>query len=1238
MVTNSVPTLKRPRTTSTPPSPSSTSSPKRAASEDPFDGSNAYLTPTMQASTTVSSPLREVDLDSEDETQSNWVERTGEVSLRDGNASQGPNLYEKVLKCLVTDFVPNERYHLVPTLWIDQLRRAATGDQETQMAIGVLAPTGFAALAEGTSEEVFMIQTEVDGNARRLVRKSCKETIWTLNPGLVEDEDFMYMSEDGVEKLVEWFGLAESPTFPRYCLPGGRVELNPPTFTLHVFLPQLSGADAPPIQLSAPSTTPLPVFLLFLSSLAEEYLLPNSSVRYWQLEDSPGAMLKEPATRLTKLKARLIRTSPATMSKAIDDAQIVPGEILGIEISTDDPSNPWSVDVDDNDMAVAKIQHVSFPLPKAPPPLFAQPAKFSGDRNAEASSSSLTLGVETRSMTTKKRGKGLRAELTSAGVYQEELNPDNPLGMSGQVAEAFGEVIENLWSPSTSSYSPRKFKYTTSRFAPSFAGYGQHDTQEFIAFLLDGLHEDLNRIKKKPYVEKPDWKPGGGDKELAELGKECWDGYKKRNDSVIVDLFQGQLRSTLVCPECHKESITMDPFMYLTVPLPIAQTRLFKLRYVPLNPEKPPVNVKMLVPQNASFAQIKEKLASLVKYNDIPVFHELSGPVVSSRKVVGTPPAADGSIIVPVYTFKTVPASTRSYTSTTPTQGHLEPFFITLKKEEVADPHAVREAITRGYVRWVKADMRESLWVPRGSDDANVPVSEPEESVIEIHVDGADTRVVEVSSDDHLAPINIKRNPSSASLISLVPRGDLFKIHVSDASSSEGSSSMNFLKSKDKDNVIPFFKAAISSASSSWSQLETRKKPKKHFINRITSGISSIVGNTSEEDLTTLNAPPSPVVRPGEGIYCEWSPEEYGKYLGWSEAHSEITEVVDENIEKELQKKKEGKSIRIEDCLDEFSREETLGQDDLWYCPQCKKHQAASKKLEIYKAPDILVICIKRFGSSRRLSDKLDQMVHFPIDGLDLEDRIGERKIAKELNLSAEEAKAYGVETSDEPMLYDLYAVDNHFGGMGGGHYTAFCRNKVDGEWYNYDDSRVSKASVDAVESRAAYLLFYRRRTERPIGGISKIKIEEASRAPSRAPSPATTLAGTPFSSSPPSTQPRSISPSSTGSQSRSIESEHPPGYDDNDDLDSPPSSTMPSTTLSSASNGVFAPVAHSIGFGNTAWSGPTLPSPPDSVVGDVVKHTETSGLGEEYQVVSTSSEEDAEMVSAPRSPEGDHL
>ena len=127
--------------------------------------------------------------------------------------------------------------------------------------------------------------------------------------------------------------------------------------------------------------------------------------------------------------------------------------------------------------------------------------------------------------------------------------------MHGAIAEAFGTLLQRIWAPNSTSYSysPREFKQQLQRFAPQFSGYQQHDSQELVAFLLDGLHEDLNRVQKKPYVVKPDWE-GGGDKELVDLAQKSWEGYMMRNDSVIVDLFQGQYQSTLVCPECQKVS------------------------------------------------------------------------------------------------------------------------------------------------------------------------------------------------------------------------------------------------------------------------------------------------------------------------------------------------------------------------------------------------------------------------------------------------------------------------------------------------------------------------------------------------------------------------------------------------------------------------------------------------------------------------------------------------------------
>ncbi|XWS56092.1 hypothetical protein CRYUN_Cryun09bG0056900 [Craigia yunnanensis] len=159
------------------------------------------------------------------------------------------------------------------------------------------------------------------------------------------------------------------------------------------------------------------------------------------------------------------------------------------------------------------------------------------------------------------------------GDYQKDINHENPLGMNGELALAFGELLRKLWVPGAMPVAPRMFKFKLAKFAPQFSGYNQHDSQEFTAFLLDGLHEDLNRVKCKPYIEAKDAE-GRPDEEVA---VEYWQNHLARNDSIIVDVCQGQYRSTLVCPVCKVVSVTFDPFMYLTLPLPSTTMRTMTL-------------------------------------------------------------------------------------------------------------------------------------------------------------------------------------------------------------------------------------------------------------------------------------------------------------------------------------------------------------------------------------------------------------------------------------------------------------------------------------------------------------------------------------------------------------------------------------------------------------------------------------------------------------------------------------
>lgn len=84
------------------------------------------------------------------------------------------------------------------------------------------------------------------------------------------------------------------------------------------------------------------------------------------------------------------------------------------------------------------------------------------------------------------------------------------------------------------------------------------------------------RITKKPYVEITD---SNGRPEMV-VADEHWSAHKRRNESFIVDTFQGQLKSTIKCPTCSKISITFDPFMYLTLPLPVNTTRYVEVVFM----------------------------------------------------------------------------------------------------------------------------------------------------------------------------------------------------------------------------------------------------------------------------------------------------------------------------------------------------------------------------------------------------------------------------------------------------------------------------------------------------------------------------------------------------------------------------------------------------------------------------------------------------------------------------------
>jgi len=148
--------------------------------------------------------------------------------------------------------------------------------------------------------------------------------------------------------------------------------------------------------------------------------------------------------------------------------------------------------------------------------------------------------------------------------HVREINTSNS-SMKGSLIKAFATVIKSLWKGGGRVVDPSSLKGAVNRFAPRFSGYNQEDSQEFLRYLLEGLHEDVNRVLTKP---QPINSEIDSSLSVCEQAMEAWKRYLRRDDSHLVDLFVGQLKSTLRCSDCGYESVTFEPFWDLSLGIP----------------------------------------------------------------------------------------------------------------------------------------------------------------------------------------------------------------------------------------------------------------------------------------------------------------------------------------------------------------------------------------------------------------------------------------------------------------------------------------------------------------------------------------------------------------------------------------------------------------------------------------------------------------------------------------------
>jgi ubiquitin C-terminal hydrolase len=152
-----------------------------------------------------------------------------------------------------------------------------------------------------------------------------------------------------------------------------------------------------------------------------------------------------------------------------------------------------------------------------------------------------------------------------------------------------------MWSGNSGYLSPSKLRELIALKYTHFRGYDQQDTQEFLCSLLSLLHEDLNRVTKKPFYESSLECENDSDANTVQIANESWKRFLTRENSVVVDNFYGQFKSKLTCPECNKVSITFEAFNNLLVPIAKPKMPVDFIIFFDPAQNKEPINVCLIL-------------------------------------------------------------------------------------------------------------------------------------------------------------------------------------------------------------------------------------------------------------------------------------------------------------------------------------------------------------------------------------------------------------------------------------------------------------------------------------------------------------------------------------------------------------------------------------------------------------------------------------------------------------------
>lgn len=509
-----------------------------------------------------------------------------------------------------------------------------------------------------------------------------------------------------------------------------------------------------------------------------------------------------------------------------------------------------------------------------------------------------------------------------------------------------------------------------------------------------------------------------------------------------------------MCPECSKVSVTFDPFCYLTLPLPMKKDRTMEVFMVRSDPQSKPTQYRVVVPKMGAVSDLCSALAKLC---GVPAENMVVADVYNHRFhkvyrrddglnhimekddifVYEVEEESSEKMNLPVYFRERHYKQGGGYSSGTLLFG--QPLLITVPRHNLSIDTLYQKVLER-IGRYVKRS-QVSVIENRSPASATASSSSAQRTASSSHSAGV---------SGYASPPSEGASWSAGSSNGSSSHSDPFN-GPNGICSAEDEEPMDHQVSPEQENSQPETADREEEGSDKENEANGNGERAGTACDRLFS--FSMVNSYGTANISPLPCDGNILkLTTHSTVAIDWDSDI--KKMCYDDQEAEAYE----KHESMVQPQKKKSTVALRDCIELFTTMETLGEHDPWYCPTCKKHQQATKKFDLWSLPGILVVHLKRFSYNRCWRDKLDTVVDFPI---------------KDLNMSE-----FVCDPRAGPYVYDLVAVSNHYGGMGGGHYTAFGKNKVDGKWYYFDDSSVSTSSEDQIITKAAYVLFYQRRED----------------------------------------------------------------------------------------------------------------------------------------------------------------